>query len=337
MKHSLLLAAITLWISGGIPPLRAQSPAAGRLASEWNITGHIPLGRVIVQSHRGAGVLAEENTVAAFELGWKLGTYPESDLRTTSDGVIVTFHDENFSRVVKGVSPELAKKGVKDLTFDELQKLDVGAWKGEQFLGRRVSRLTDAFAVMQGKAERHLYLDIKNVDFSRLAEEVRRHGVAKQIVLASPSPKVISDWKARVPESDTLLWMRGSEAQLRKRIEDLKQTGFAGITQLQIHVFPNKTIDEALAIAAIPANRIEVSVESARVSEEPFTLSRAFIIELGRELRGRGILFQALPYTSDFTVYGKLLDLGLMSFATDYPDVTMRELQRYYAAKKGLK
>ena len=56
--------------------------------------------------------------------------------------MIVAFHDNNFARVVKDVSPELAKQGVKDVTFDELQKLDVGSFKGEQFAGRRVPRMS---------------------------------------------------------------------------------------------------------------------------------------------------------------------------------------------------
>src|SRR5206468_3397868 len=164
------------------------------------------------------------------------------ELRTTTDGVIVTFHDDNFSRVVKGVSSELAKKGVKDLTFAELMKLDVGAWKSDAFVGRRVSKLSDALAAMRDRPERHLYLDIKNVDFKQLAGEVQAAKVERQIVLASPKPEQIREWKGLVPESDTLLWMRGSEAQLQKRLADLRKTEFAGITQLQIHIFPNKTI-----------------------------------------------------------------------------------------------
>jgi glycerophosphoryl diester phosphodiesterase len=307
--------------------LHAQAP----VKSDWTIVGHIPVEQVIVQSHRGAGVLAEENTVAAFTLGWKLGTYPESDLRTTRDGVIVTFHDENFSRVVKGVDPALAKKGVKDLTFADLMKLDVGAWRGEQFLGRRVSKLNDAFEAMRGQPERHLYLDIKNVHFPQLARDVRAFGVERQIILAAPKPETIREWKVLVPDSETLLWMRGSEPQLRARIAELRASGFAGITQVQIHIFPNRTIEEALAMASIAPAKIEVSVEKAKASGEPFTLSRAFIVELGQELRARHILFQALPYTSDASVYAQLLDLGLMSFATDYPDVTLREIKAYYA------
>jgi glycerophosphoryl diester phosphodiesterase len=305
----------------------------GAVESDWNIVDHLPLERVIIQSHRGAGVLAEENTVAAFELGWKLGTYPECDLRTTSDGVIVTFHDANFSRVVKSVSPELAQKGVKDLTYAELLKLDVGAWRGDKFVGRRVSKLTDVFAVMRGRPERHLYLDIKNVDFKQLAQEVRAYGVEQQIILASPNPEQIREWKTLVPDSETLLWMRGSEAQLRQRLAELRKTGFAGITELQLHIFPNQSIEEALALAAIPASRIEVDIEKAKISAEPFTLSQGFIVELGRELHAQSILLQALPYTPDPTIYARLLDLGFASFATDHPDVTLRELKAYYDRK----
>src|SRR5438093_2265149 len=113
MKHKQLLIT-SLWAAGLFATARnapAAEPSASGPVIDWNIVGNIPLERVVIQSHRGAGVLAEENTLAAFELGWKLGTYPESDLRTTTDGAIVTFHDDNFSRVVKGVSSELAKKG----------------------------------------------------------------------------------------------------------------------------------------------------------------------------------------------------------------------------------
>src|SRR4051794_15554350 len=205
------------------------------MTSDWNVRGHVALERFIVQAHRGAGELAEENTLEAFQLGWKMGCIPESDLRTTKDGVIVAFHDENFSRVVKGISEEMKKKGVKDVTFDELQKLDVGSWRGEQFKGRHVSRMTEVFALMQGKPQRRLYLDIKNVDLEQLAREVKQHDVQKQVILASTKYPIIRQWKQLVPESDTLLWMGGAEAQLTARFEELRKTNFADVTQLQIH------------------------------------------------------------------------------------------------------
>ncbi len=39
----------------------------------WNVRDHIPLDRIAVQAHRGAGDLAPEGSLEAFELAWKLG------------------------------------------------------------------------------------------------------------------------------------------------------------------------------------------------------------------------------------------------------------------------
>lgn len=289
------------------------------MTSDWNVRGHVPLEQFIVQAHRGAGELAEENTLEAFELGWKLGCIPESDLRTTSDGVIVAFHDNNFARVVKGVSPDLKEKGVKDITFAELQKLDVGSFKGDQFKGHHVSRMADVFALMTGKPQRRLYLDIKNVDLPQLAKEVRAAKVESQVILASTKyNEIIRPWKKLVPESSTLYWMGGTDAELNKRFEELRATNFADVTQLQIHTHLVGDVKDV-----------------KRDSANPFAESDRFLIEKGKEIRSHGILYQTLPYGgSTKEVYWKLLDLGLMSFATDHPDVTWDAVKSYYAEGK---
>ncbi|PTY05154.1 hypothetical protein DB347_16930 [Opitutaceae bacterium EW11] len=311
--------------------LHAAEPPAP--SPGWNVTDHVVCKDVVVQSHRGAGELAEENTLEAFELGWRLGTYPESDVRTTSDGVIVTFHDNTFKRVVRNVTPELENKGVGDVTFSTLSSLEVGAWHGADFVAHRIPRLADVFVAMRGRPERHLYLDIKNVDLRQLAALVNESGVDRQVVLATSKPDTIREWKKLVPESDTLLWMRGGEKGLGKRIQALRQSDFSGITQLQIHIFPLASIQEALEIAGASPRQIEYSADQANPARGPYALPDAFIVGLGKELRARGILFQALPYTSDPSVYARLLDLGVASFATDHPDVTERELRRYYDRK----
>jgi glycerophosphoryl diester phosphodiesterase len=297
-------------------------PAATPARSDWNVTDHIPRERMIIQGHRGVGHLAEENTVEAFKLGWQMGLIPEADLRMTKDGVIVPFHDATFARVVKDASPELKKKGVQDLTFAELSQLDVGAWKGEHFKGRRVVPMATIFELMRGRPDRRLYLDIKSIEFPRLAAEVRKYGIEKQIVLASRHIGEIRAWKALVPESETLLWMHGNEAELRRDFDALRRTHFAGLTQIQLHVYPKITNDSW----APPAD--------ASPADNPFRLRNAFLIEVGQELRPRGILFQTFPYTKDPAVYAQLLDLGVMSFATDYPDITLREIKAYYAARR---
>src|SRR5688500_17134429 len=199
-------------------------------ASNWTVRDHVPLEKFVVQAHRGAGVLAPENTIAAFELGWKLNCVPEADVRTTKDGVIVAFHDANFARVVVAVEPEMAKQGVKDITFDELQKLDVGD-------GQRVLRMSDIFKVMKGRPERKMYLDIKQVDFEQLAREVQEAGVEKQVTLATSKYAEIKRWRSLIPESQTLLWVGStSDEGLEKKLEPVRAQNFEGVTQVQIHV-----------------------------------------------------------------------------------------------------
>ena len=294
--------------------VQQQAGASSPAKSDWTVRGHIPVERFIIQSHRGAGELAPENTIESFELGWKLGTYPESDVRTTKDGVIVAFHDANFARVVKDASEELKKKGVRDLTWGEVVKLDVGAFRGEQFKGQKVIRLEQVFERMTGHPDRHLYLDIKEVDFEKLASQVKKHKVEAQVVLASTKYDQIRKWKQLVPQSDTLLWMGGTEEQLRKRFDELAAANFADVTQLQVHV--------------------RLKPDAKLHEPDPFTLDDEFLIQVGNDLRSRKILYQTLPWgAADPLVYRKLLDLGVMSFATDHPEVTREAVRRYIAGE----
>jgi glycerophosphoryl diester phosphodiesterase len=285
--------------------MQANQPAL----STWTVRDHLPVNEFVIQSHRGAGVLAPENTPQAFELGWKLNTIPEADVRTTKDGVIVAFHDNDFSRVVRNVAPDMAKKGVKDVAFDELIKLDVGE-------GRKVARMSEIFALMSGHPERRLYLDIKQVDLKQLAGEVTSADVQKQVIFASTKYDLVRKWKQLVPESQTLLWMGGTEEKLTARFDELRQADFADVTQVQIHTH----LKEGVSADAV-----------TRASVDPFQECDKFLIARGDELRGRKILFQTLPYGgSSAGVYQKLLDLGLMSFATDHPDVTWDAVKSYY-------
>ncbi|MGI9032618.1 MAG: glycerophosphodiester phosphodiesterase [Acidimicrobiales bacterium] len=67
-------------------------------------------GAPIAFAHRGGAAEAPENTVAAFEAAVALGFDAlETDVRVTSDGVLVTFHDAELDRATdrRGVVAEL--------------------------------------------------------------------------------------------------------------------------------------------------------------------------------------------------------------------------------------
>ena len=265
-----------------------------------------------IQAHRGAGIARPENTLDAFQHSWRIGVTPEADLRTTKDGVIVCYHDANLQRVVSNGPENAAKVGVEDLTLAEVEKLEVGSFRGEEYAGQRVPTLERVFAEMRGRPERLLYLDIKTADVDPLVSLIREHGVEPQVIFATTHHRLIRDWKKRVPESLTLLWNGGSEAELTKKLAAVRDADFDGITHLQIHV---RVVDLA--------------------SDDPFTPSSEFLRKTGDELEARGIVFQTLPWEcSDRRAYVKLLELGAESFATDYPEVTLDAVAEFRERSK---
>ena len=278
---------------------------------EWNVRDHIPLAAVTVQSHRGAGVLLPENTWEAFERAWNLGTLPEADLRTTRDGVIVAFHDKNLARLFPHAPEDLRRQGVQDLDWQTIR-----AFGGSE--GPPVPSLASILETLAAHPDRRMYIDIKNVDLEQLARQAAAAGATRQLILASTDYALIRHWKALAPETgvETLLWMGGDEQHLAQRLDVLGAQDFDAITQLQVHVRRNPGEDGT--------------------ASEWFQPSSRFLAQTGRRLRAHGILFQVLPYdVQDAPTLWRLLDLGVASFATDYPDIVRQALRQYYEQPQG--
>jgi hypothetical protein len=72
----------------------------------------------IVIVHRGSWDFGHENTLEAFRATMQLGAEGnEIDIRTTSDGVLILFHDDTVDRALVGVGV------VADMTWQDLQEL----------------------------------------------------------------------------------------------------------------------------------------------------------------------------------------------------------------------
>ena len=97
-----------------------------------------------IAGHRGHSVGAPENTLAAFRKAHELGGRDitcETDLALTSDGELVLIHDETVDRTTDG------RGLVRNMTYEELARLDAGRWFDEAFAGERVPRLSEALVL----------------------------------------------------------------------------------------------------------------------------------------------------------------------------------------------
>jgi ABC-type sulfate/molybdate transport systems ATPase subunit/glycerophosphoryl diester phosphodiesterase len=140
-------------------------------------------------AHRGAGKLAPENTLAAFRVGASHGYRAfECDVKLSADGVPFLLHDATLQRTTSGHGAAAA------LTWNELSRLDAGAWHGRTFAGEPLPSLAGIarFCLRNGFA-----LDIEIKPSPGNERETGRVVAAMAATLwaAAPSPPLLSSFE----------------------------------------------------------------------------------------------------------------------------------------------
>lgn len=148
-----------------------------------------------VIGHRGAAALAPENTWDSFDAALRVGVDAvETDVRATSDGVLVLLHDARLDRTTDGEGL------VHETPWSVVQKLDAGTWFSEAFRGARVPRLRDTLA--RYGEETHLVLEIKQAGIvPAVLALVRGLGLLNRVTFTSFDFAQVRDLKASEPEA----------------------------------------------------------------------------------------------------------------------------------------
>jgi glycerophosphoryl diester phosphodiesterase len=142
-------------------------------------------------SHRGAGKLAPENTMAAFRLGASHGYRAfECDVKLAADGVPFLLHDSTLERTTN------ANGRASDRTWSELSLLDAGSWHSAAYSGEPPASLVAVAAWMRAN-DHWLDLEIKPTEGDEdrtgrvVAAEVERlwAGDRKRPLLSSFQPE----------------------------------------------------------------------------------------------------------------------------------------------------
>jgi glycerophosphoryl diester phosphodiesterase len=95
-------------------------------------------------AHRGAGLLAPENTLAAFRLGASYGYRAfECDVKLSADDVPFLMHDAELQRTTGEAGLAGARR------WDELSRLDAGSWHSRLYAGEPLPTLKAVAAFVQ--------------------------------------------------------------------------------------------------------------------------------------------------------------------------------------------
>ena len=282
-----------------------MSATLAAAAGQWQKPATIPREKGLFRSqiHRGGGVRSRpDNSLETFLWCWGLGFAPEADARLTKDGVAIAMHDDNLRRIGRGISPELASKKIKDLTWEEVRDVDTGSYLGAQYSTTRLATMEAVFAAMKGRPERLLYVDEKGAPPKLIAELAEKFGVIEQTYYCSPNWHRVVEWRKVAPKGRSMVWLgnfpRDNSPENIAKTEEMAATGFDGIDQVQIHV------------------RTDLS------KEDPFCPSTPFLRRAVELMHKHGVSAQTVTWTqgTNADVHKKLWDIGFDHFTSDYPE-----------------
>ena len=159
-----------------------------------NKPGPTPTNSPLIIAHRGASVIAPENTLAAFTLAMESGADGiELDVRLARDGVPVVIHDATLRRT------GLREEAIARMTAKQLGEVDAGTWFNrahprrahEEFARECVPTLDQVFRLLRDRDPR-LYVEMKFsadegcIDLTQaVAQLIKEHKLHSRVVAVS--------------------------------------------------------------------------------------------------------------------------------------------------------
>ena len=255
-------------------------------------------GIILWEAHRGGGGGYEmpESCKLSFEYGWLHGGRPEADVNLTSDNVMVSLHDPNLNRIAHNLPEQYKDKPISEISWAELQTIDIG-W--DQYPNQHVVSMEDLFIQLQKDPARNMVIDYKRVPLPMLADMINKYKVGRQITFACHNRALLREIKVLVPEIRTKNWLGGTPQQIIDKFHTIQAEGFEGITEVQLHL---NGLNPDLPLGGWR-----------------YDLPQPFVADALTATKHCGILLQTLPWKFEREDIFAILDLGVRSFAVDYP------------------
>jgi glycerophosphoryl diester phosphodiesterase len=296
----------------------------------------LPAHAFDLQGHRGARGLAPENTLPAWKKALELGVDTiECDMAITKDGVVVVHHDlrlnPDTTRGPDGKWLEQPGPNIADLTFEELQKYDVGRLKpGTKYAadfphqqpvdGTRIPRLSDLFELVKKSGNAKVGFDCETKvdptdraatrppeEFARrVIAEIRQHGMAGRTMIQSFDWSTLQVVQKEAPEIRTMYL--SSPRTLKPDGPGRPSPWLAGFAP-EDH-----------------SGSVPKAVKAA--GGKIWAPNQTFLTpEMLAEARSFGIV--VIPWTvNDPAMMRKLLDMGVDGIISDRPDRVQEEMKK---------
>ena len=165
----------------------------------YGIVSHkIKCSKTLITAHRGASTLAPENTLSAIKEAEKeKANYAEIDVQTTKDNKVILLHDSTFRRTAK------EGKAPRQMTLDEIRKLDNGSFFSKDFKGEKVPTLDEVLKEAKGKIKLNIELKPKGKNdelVKKVSELIDKNNMDNDVMISSNNFDALQEMKRINPK-----------------------------------------------------------------------------------------------------------------------------------------
>ena len=148
------------------------------------------VSKVLIIAHRGASAYEPENTLRSVKRALELGVdMVEIDAQASRDGQIIVIHDAKVDRTTNG------KGYVRDMTLDELKRLDAG-------LGERIPTLEEVIRLVGGRAQLVVEIKVPGIE-EKVLQIIEKNRVESKALITSFHHPVIKRVRELSPNMRT--------------------------------------------------------------------------------------------------------------------------------------
>ncbi|MGC8934586.1 MAG: glycerophosphodiester phosphodiesterase [Thermoproteota archaeon] len=152
----------------------------------------------IIVGHRGSPDVCPENTLPSFLKAIEVGVDAiEFDVRKTKDHKLIVMHDETIDRTTNG------KGLVRELTLEQIERLDAGSWFSSSFKGTKVPTLQEVLEKVNSKVLMRIELKDDGIE-KDVVEAVKSFGLEENVAVASFNLSPLKKVKELLPSLSTV-------------------------------------------------------------------------------------------------------------------------------------
>ena len=194
-------------------------------------------------AHRGFSTVAPENSMPAFGAAVALGAEEiEFDVWATSDGVLVSCHDDTLERVSDGMGK------IYEHTYAELKALDFGVKHGERFAGLRIARFEDILQKFASRVVMNIHVKIWDYGFEndmleQIVALIRKYDAQRHVYFMTSNDKMIAKAMRYAPDIPCCVGWDGNTDKMSM----VERASALGVKKIQLFkpYFDENTVKEA--------------------------------------------------------------------------------------------